>query len=243
MEFEIRFLRILFTISIFISLLVGLIVGIVADQLIISPQFQIRVVPSKSIRSPIINKSPTITNVSVSDITENSASIKWKTDIPATSQVAYCQPKSYSCLSDFDAGLKTDHSIQLKGLSPATYYEVSIFSIDVEQHQAELQLINGLTTLPAQVVIKPVITEIAYTESTQSIICVTDKPAICQVKIWCGPEDSYYLKENQGASINHIIFVNKSGALAAKEFNYQVMAEDGAGNRSDWSSPLTFQSK
>jgi hypothetical protein len=223
--------------------IIAMIIGIAVDHLIISPQFQIRSAPSKSINISGINKPSTITNISVSDITENSAIITWKTDIPATSQVAYCNPKSYSCLSDFDAGLKIDHSILINGLLPATFYEVSIYSIDANQHQSELQLINGLMTLSTHNQSKPVLTDIKYDESAQSITCTTDKQAACHVKFWCDPKDIYYIIEETEPSTSHTILIDKSGALTVREYSYQIMAEDGDGNRSNWSSPQTFQLK
>jgi hypothetical protein len=223
--------------------IMAIIIGIAVDQLFISPQFQIRSALSKSINISGINKPPTITNISVCDITENSAIITWKTDIPATSQVAYCNPKSYSCLSDFDASLKIDHSILINGLLPATFYKVSIYSIDTNQRQSELQFINGLTTLSTRNQSKPVITDIKYDESAQSITCTTDKQATCQIKFWCDPKDIYYLIAETDPSTSHIIFINKSGALTIRKYSYQIVAEDGDGNRSDWSSPQTFQLK
>ncbi len=70
---------------------------------------------------------PVISNISVSNLTENTARITWDTDMPSTSIVYYGTTTSYGN-NEQDGTLKTSHSIDLTGLSPDTTYHYKIES-------------------------------------------------------------------------------------------------------------------
>ena len=69
-------------------------------------------------------------NVTALDITDTEATINWKTDVPATSQLEYGLDTQYGSISDLDATYKTDHSVKLNGLSPNTEYYYRVISLD-----------------------------------------------------------------------------------------------------------------
>jgi peroxiredoxin len=74
--------------------------------------------------------SITISEISVSDITDSSATIIWKTDKEATSQVEYGITSDDSLLTKLDEQLSTTHKVDLTGLSNDTTYFFRVKSID-----------------------------------------------------------------------------------------------------------------
>lgn len=66
---------------------------------------------------------PTISEVAVTAITANRATITWETDEPAAGQVEYGETDDYDSTSDWATELTTSHSVTLTALSPeATYH-------------------------------------------------------------------------------------------------------------------------
>ncbi len=71
---------------------------------------------------------PVISDVSVSDVTDDSAVISWITDEPSTSQVEYWV--TTSSLSPLDPSLVTSHSVTLTDLTPEATYHYKVKSAD-----------------------------------------------------------------------------------------------------------------
>ena len=71
---------------------------------------------------------PVISNITVSGITANTATIAWTTDRPATSQVNYGRTTSYGKYTMEDSALVTDHSVTLTGLTPAAGYHYRVIT-------------------------------------------------------------------------------------------------------------------
>ncbi len=76
---------------------------------------------------PII---PIITDISVSDITRDSAIITWKTELPADSLVEYGITTAYGS-SVTESALVVDHAIKLTNLTPGTTYHFRITSKNI----------------------------------------------------------------------------------------------------------------
>ena len=74
--------------------------------------------------------SLSISDVKFSKTTENTAVITWKTNVPATSTVAYGESSGYLSDTTLDEELVTTHSITLTGLDPDTTYYYEIRSSD-----------------------------------------------------------------------------------------------------------------
>ena len=76
------------------------------------------------VRDLILDDSSTlnITNVQSTGVTNNSATITWTTNDPATSQVQYGLTSSYGSSSPLDSNLVTSHSVTLTGLTQNTTY-------------------------------------------------------------------------------------------------------------------------
>jgi glucose/arabinose dehydrogenase len=71
---------------------------------------------------------PVITNVQVSNITRNRATITWTTDVPATTQIEYGLTTSYGSLTTLNSGLETFHSQTLRGLTRNRTYHFRVLS-------------------------------------------------------------------------------------------------------------------
>jgi len=79
---------------------------------------------------------PTISNVQVTNITHNSATIVWTTNEPATSQVRYGITTSYGQQTPENSNLDTSHSIVLSSLQSSTTYHFQVISKDGAGNQA-----------------------------------------------------------------------------------------------------------
>ena len=84
--------------------------------------------PVSSVTPP--QAPPTISNLRVSGITPNSATIGWMTDRPTNGQVQYGTSMAYGLTSSLLAALVTDHSVPLSGLSSNTSYHYAVTSLD-----------------------------------------------------------------------------------------------------------------
>ncbi len=73
---------------------------------------------------------PVISEVAVTDITADGATISWKTDEVGSGYVEYGATADYGNQTSFDSSLTLDHSTALAGLSPDTEYHYRIVSTD-----------------------------------------------------------------------------------------------------------------
>ncbi|HQO20951.1 MAG TPA: hypothetical protein PLA03_11400, partial [Acidobacteriota bacterium] len=74
---------------------------------------------------------PTISNVAVTNITGNSATVTWDTNENANSRVTYGTSTPPGTNADNLASYVTSHTINLTGLTPCTQYYFSVTSADV----------------------------------------------------------------------------------------------------------------
>ncbi len=73
---------------------------------------------------------PNISNITVSSIRTNKATIKWTTNEPATSQVMYGTSEDYGSESSLSSSLVTSHSVTITGLNADTGYHFQVISKD-----------------------------------------------------------------------------------------------------------------
>jgi len=78
--------------------------------------------------------APAISDIQVSDVTTSAATISWKTNGPATSQVFrdiefHEDVANYAYHTDEDTTLVTEHSVRLTGLSSGTTYHFRVRSV------------------------------------------------------------------------------------------------------------------
>lgn len=74
--------------------------------------------------------APTISGISVSEITSTGTTITWTTDGPATSQVEYGTTSAYGYTTTLISTLTTSHSVRLGGFIPSTTYHYRVRSAD-----------------------------------------------------------------------------------------------------------------
>lgn len=78
---------------------------------------------------PINSVPPTISDLTISDITSTSVKVSWTTDKVATSVVDYGATSDYG-LTKNDAALSTSHGVTVDGLTANTVYHYRVTSVD-----------------------------------------------------------------------------------------------------------------
>lgn len=81
--------------------------------------------------------SPVITNVTATDMTDDSATIKWNTDEITDSLVKYGKASRIYTESEEDSLFVKSHTIELTGLLPSTFYYFVVNSSDQSGNSAE----------------------------------------------------------------------------------------------------------
>ncbi len=72
--------------------------------------------------------TPKITDVHVTDISNVAVTVRWTTDIPATSQVYYGTTTALGSVTTLDSGLVTNHAVAITGLTGFTDYYFDVES-------------------------------------------------------------------------------------------------------------------
>ena len=129
---------------------------------------------------------PEIFNLTVAKVEEDSATITWNTNVPASAIVEYTDLNTNLTKLEGNTTLVTTHSVRLKDLKFDTYYSAIV---KVENEQAEKTISEPVTFTTTKDVVPPIISKI-NTESTlypgtdnktQTIISWrTDEPSTCQ---------------------------------------------------------------
>lgn len=82
-----------------------------------------------------------------SDVTLNSATINWATNLPATSQIEFGLTNSYGNITPADVTFTRNHSQTITGLQPGTTYHYRVISVDGSNNRIE-SADNVFTTTP-----------------------------------------------------------------------------------------------
>ena len=90
-------------------------------------------------------EQPVITNVTTTNITDKSATIKWDTDEIANSLVKYGKTSGIYTESEVDTSRIKNHTIELTGLLPGTCYYFIVNSTDRSENSAESSEYNFTT--------------------------------------------------------------------------------------------------
>lgn len=78
----------------------------------------------------------TISNLRLTNLTTNSATISWDTNTAATSKINYGLDSSYGSSTNLDTNMATSHSQTISGLSANTAYHYQVVSTDSQSNTA-----------------------------------------------------------------------------------------------------------
>jgi len=176
---------------------------------------------------------PSISNISVSEITHNSAKISWITDEPSDSFV------EYSTTSGFSYGIMvgskeatTSHSVLLTNLNASTTYYFKVHSRDSAGNEA-ISLESSFTTQPALPLdtTPPTISNVTVSNiqyNTALISWQTDEPASSYVEF--GLSTSYGRIYGQDELVtSHSVQLPKD-LTPDSTYHFRVRSRDSAGN-------------
>lgn len=113
--------------------------AILYDKAGLKAEDKINITVEKKVTTPVSDTTPpSISDVTVSNITSNSATISWKTQEAATSQIKYgIAQGNYLYQTQEDNNLTLSHSIILSSLSSLTTYYFKVFSKDASGNLTE----------------------------------------------------------------------------------------------------------
>jgi hypothetical protein len=178
---------------------------------------------------------PVISNIQVTDIGDNVATVTWTTDEPATSRVDYGETAGYG-QNEQDLTLKTSHSLTLSGLSASTVYHFRVRSIDENSNQASSADDTFQTTDTGAPVISGV-SATNVTANSATIVWTTDEPATTVVHY--GETAAYGTDATEaGLTTSHSVTI--TGLNDDTVYHYQVESADEAEN-SATSGDETFE--
>src|SRR3989338_8943946 len=179
--------------------------------------------------------APVISEIVVSSITINSASISWTTNESSDSSVEYGLTESLELGLVNSASMVTSHSIGLSGLSEWKTYYFRVKSKDTSLNEAS-SATQSFSTLDQTA---PVITAVGVQDITQSsarLVWTTNEiaPSLADY----GKTESYGLSRSNSALVtDHSVVL--SGLSAGTLYHFHVRSVDGSLN-SSVSADATF---
>ena len=192
---------------------------------------------------------PVISNVIVSEVENQRATIEWITDIDSTSTVIYSSsPNLENPMQETDNTFVANHSVLLTGLSANTIYYFYVKSTDSSGNTAtdnNAEDYYYFTTANDQV--PPVISSVnaVSTVSTVTITWETDELSTSQVEY--GTTSSYTASTTKDSTltIQHVVTISQDHEFEAGiEYHYRVKSTDANGNSATSTDyTFTFQTK
>lgn len=188
---------------------------------------------------------PEITNIRFDEIGENSATVKWNTDLPTKTNIEVINTDTGETKKDEELNYLKEHTYQINELDISTGYSVKIVSTDSDGNSSSPSILPFVTVLSTDA---PKISNIKVTssivpdrmETVQTIISwKTDKPSTS--KVYYGEGVSKELKQSISAETglvrDHIIIttVLHPGSF----YKISVESNDSGGNITR-SSPYTI---
>ncbi len=172
---------------------------------------------------------PVISNIQVTNISDESATITWQTDEPAQRQIEFGADENYGSWTALETDLTTQHSVILTGLSPATTYHFRVWNWDSANNGASSADQTFTTATPDET--PPVISNVQANEISATgatIVWNTDEAADSQIEY--GPDTNYgnvtILDPNLVTSHSQAL----AGLTANTTYHYRVLSRDAAGN-------------
>jgi peroxiredoxin/uncharacterized membrane protein YphA (DoxX/SURF4 family) len=183
-----------------------------------------------TLRTEAGNASAQISNLAVSDITENSAVISWTTDeYTVTSIQIYDAENAYIRIWT-DPAENTVHMITIDQLKPDTIYYFRILTNGIPDYR-EILTTSYFKTMPVDTG-KPVINDIRVNylnEQDVSITWSTSKPATSEIEYWITDSNSHSQEIDPVLTTAHRIQLTMLDPDAT--YNYIVKSTDAEDNQ------------
>lgn len=180
---------------------------------------------------------PVISGVSVSAISNTSATVSWSTDEPSDSTVNYGLTTSYGSAAA-NASPVTSHTINITGLVPGTTYHFRPSSKDAANNTgngADATFITSSADTAKPVLSNP---QVSVTATTATFTWTTNEPAGTRVKYYWAANTagvSHYVEE---AITSHSMQVSDLAPETA--YTAKLTSEDAAGNVGEYPTLLSF---
>lgn len=181
---------------------------------------------------------PTISGVTVSDITETSARITWTTNEPATSLVDYGGTAVYGQTSGDSLSLTHNHTVILGGLTNGTLYHFRARSADGSLNQAT-STDGTFTTVFGVDLTPPVISAITVTDITGARATITwATNELSTTVLEYGTTLAYgSIASNPILTLNHSLTI--IGLTSETLYHFRARSIDASGNEG-FSGDQTF---
>jgi hypothetical protein len=180
---------------------------------------------------------PVISNLTVSSITNTTATITWTTDEASSSQANYGVTTTYTLSSTLDPTLVTSHSVTLSGLTPGTLYDFDVMSTNSVSLSSTSSNNSFTTTGTAP---GPVISNVSssgVTSGTATITWTTDEASSSVVNF--GTTTSYGSTTTQAPLVT-THSVTLTGLTPNTTYNFDV-ASANAASTTTTSTNFTFK--
>ena len=179
---------------------------------------------------------PSISGVTATGVSFTAATITWRTDQNATSQVEYGLTTAYGTTTPVDPAMVRDHTVRLTGLEPNTSYQYRVISTDGSGNRARSGNYGFATPRDNQ---PPTISGVQHQQVTSdsvTVVWTTSEPADSTVRY--GPTASYGLERSVPAmTTSHS--VQLTSLQPSTTYHFQAVSEDPSGNEAR-STDVTF---
>jgi hypothetical protein len=158
------------------------------------------------------------------DVTPNSATIKWTTDQPSTSQVEFGTTTAFGSLSAFDSSATTSHSVTLTGLTPGTIYHAAGLSTNAAVQIGTPDVIFTTAAAP------PLLSQVrasGLTTTSARITWTTDQPTTS--KVGYGTTTAYGSLSAANPALTTSHSVTLRGLSPGTTYNYSATSMNAAG--------------
>lgn len=169
-------------------------------------------------------KPPEIADVAVAEVTREGVVIRWKTDIPATSQVEYGETTNYGRKSQLKTRLVTEHEVVFKNLKLSTMYHFRVLSAAAEGQPSTVSEDGTFTASPPS--FSKDILPIFKVGCMLGIRCHAEAVGLSKLKL-----TTYDLMIKGGASGNPIVLGNAEASLLVQRITGQKPPQMPLDNR------------